>query len=377
MKEGWKVVKLGDCCNIDYGTRVVRSRDGGSKYPVYGGGGATFMMDSYNREDCMIISRFAMSEQCTRFVHGKFFLNDSGLSLSTKVRDLSQVFLNWQVLFLNDTIYKLGRGAAQKNLDTKAFANLEISYPSKIEEQQRIVGILDAAFEKIDVLKAYAEKNLENAKALFQQSLAKELEPKEGWEEKKLGDVADFIRGPFGGSLTKNMFKEKGYAIYEQQHAIHHHTNIRYFIDDSKFEEMKRFSVKPGDLIMSCSGTIGEVFIIPSNAPIGIINQALLKLSVYKDLNRHYFKYWLESPIFKNIIMKYSKGAAIANVPSVKIMKDICINLPLYDEQQKIVSTLDDISAKCRRLEKVAQKTIVDCDALKQSILRQAFNGEL
>lgn len=51
MKEGWKVVKLGDVCTINYGTRVVRNRDGGTTYPVYGGGGATFMMDVYNREN--------------------------------------------------------------------------------------------------------------------------------------------------------------------------------------------------------------------------------------------------------------------------------------------------------------------------------------
>ena len=146
---------------------------------------------------------------------------------------------------------------------------------------------------------------------------------KEGWKKVKLGEVADFVRGPFGGSLTKSIFKENGYAVYEQQHAIYHHTNIRYFIDQIKFDEMQRFKVKPGDLIMSCSGTIGEVYIIPSNAPVGVINQALLKLSVTSKLDRNYFKNWLESPIFKDIIFKFSKGAAIPNVPGVKILKEI------------------------------------------------------
>ena len=62
MKEGWTYKKLGEVCNIDFGNSIVRSRDAGSIYPVYGGGGATFKMDTYNREDCMIISRLGMSD---------------------------------------------------------------------------------------------------------------------------------------------------------------------------------------------------------------------------------------------------------------------------------------------------------------------------
>src|SRR3989344_2245888 len=118
MKNNWQIKKLDEVCNIEYGIRVVRKRDGGSKYPVYGGGGETFALDEYNREDRMVIARFAMSEQCTRFIKGKFFLNDSGLTVSPKnTGELSQEFLDLQMFTLNDDIYSLARGAAQKNLD--------------------------------------------------------------------------------------------------------------------------------------------------------------------------------------------------------------------------------------------------------------------
>lgn len=79
--------------------------------------------------------------------------------------------MNWQVFHLNDAIYKLGRGAAQKNLDVKAFAELSLTFPEDKNEQQRIVGILDAAFEKIDALKANAEKMLAECDALKQSIL--------------------------------------------------------------------------------------------------------------------------------------------------------------------------------------------------------------
>lgn len=194
---------------------------------------------------------------------------------------------------------------------------------------------------------------------------------KEGWRMVKLGEVADFVRGPFGGSLTKSIFKENGYAVYEQQHAIYHHTNIRYFIDQIKFDEMQRFKVKPGDLIMSCSGTIGEVYIIPSNAPVGVINQALLKLSVTSKLDRNYFKNWLESSIFKDIIFKFSKGAAIPNVPGVKILKEIEIPLPPLEEQHRLVSILDASFEKIDALKKNAEENLKNTKALFQQVLAQ------
>lgn len=106
------------------------------------------------------------------------------------------------------------------------------------------------------------------------------------WPTVKLGDVCQFVRGPFGGALKKEFFTEDGYAVYEQQHAIYDQfENIRYFVDENKFNEMKRFELREGDLIMSCSGTMGKVAIVPAEIKKGIINQALLKLTPNKVLD--------------------------------------------------------------------------------------------
>ncbi|MFT7003858.1 MAG: type I restriction enzyme S subunit, partial [Sulfurimonas sp.] len=117
-----------------------------------------------------------------------------------------------------------------------------------------------------------------------------------------------FVRGPFCGSLKKSMFKDEGYVVYEQKHAIHDHFNqLRYFIDEDKFNEMKRFEVKSGDIIMSCSGvTLGRVAIIPDNVKTGIINQALLKLTPKEGVFVHFIKHWLRSKIFQDIIFEYA-----------------------------------------------------------------------
>ena len=397
MKEGWRMVKLGEVCESRLGKTLNSLTDVGKPYNYL-----CSVNIQWDKIDLSVLKTtlFTNDEiEKYRIQKGDLLVCEGGEAGRSAIWENEEPILYQNALhrirfkngvmiprfclhylrkIKNDgTIDKdFARGATIKHLVTKSLYSIPIPLPP-LEEQHRIVSILDASFEKIDALKKNAEENLKNAKALFQQVLAQELKPKEGWVEKKLGEIADFVRGPFGGSLTKSIFKESGYAVYEQQHAIHHHVNIRYFIDENKFDEMKRFEVKPGDLIMSCSGTIGEVYIIPLDAPVGVINQALLKLSVSSQLDRCYFKSWLESPIFKEIILKYSKGAAIPNVPGVKILKDINIVLPPLEEQHRIVRTLDTLSEKCRRLEQVAQQTIRECDALKQSILRQAFSGEL
>ena len=145
----WKNGTIEELCEIEYGTRVVAKREQGTIYPVYGGGGETFRIDRKNRTSRVIISRFGMSEKCTRYIEGDFFLNDSGLTISPKNTDLTQSFLDKVVLSLNKTIYSLGKGMAQKNLDMDAFKQLNISYPSNVE-QKLIVEKLENIFVSID-----------------------------------------------------------------------------------------------------------------------------------------------------------------------------------------------------------------------------------
>ena len=269
-------------------------------------------------------------------------------------------------------IWSIAKGAAAQTVSQKNLA--EMIVPSApLSEQQRIVSRLDAAFAHIDELKANAEKQLNEARTLFQKALEEAMKPKEGWEENAFKKLCSFIRGPFGGSLKKECFKESGYAVYEQQNAIYDRFSFRYYIDKEKYDSMSRFAVKAGDLIMSCSGTIGKVAIIPENAQEGIINQALLKLTPTDKINKYYLKYLMESKFFKELIAQNSDGAAIKNIASVAILKEIKLIIPSKAEQQRIVSRLDSLSANVKKLEEIMQKTITECDALKQAMLRQVF----
>jgi len=158
----------------------------------------------------------------------------------------------------------------------------------------------------------------------------------------KLETVCKFKRGPFGGSLKKEIFVNQGYLVYEQYHAINNDFNFgRYFITEEKFKEMKGFEVSPNDLLISCSGTMGKIAIVPPNAVKGIINQALLKLTPDSSkINPIYLKKVLESENIQALYFRDQEGAAIQNVASVKVLKDIEIPLPPINIQERIISEI-------------------------------------
>lgn len=168
----FKEETIEEICNVEYGTRVVRKRDAGTLYPVYGGGGETFFIDSFNREDRVVIARFALSEKCTRRVLGKFALNDSGLTLSPKdTKVLRQDYLDYFILSINDQIYDSARGTAQKNLDVPAFRRMKVVYPDSSDRQRAIVNKLDSVFTEIEAirnkLKAKDERIIQLRKSLL------------------------------------------------------------------------------------------------------------------------------------------------------------------------------------------------------------------
>ena len=177
---------------------------------------------------------------------------------------------------------------------------------------------------------------------MIKQAIEKQTLPK-GWREVMLGEVCHFKRGPFGSSLRKGIFVKEGYAVYEQRHAIHNSfNNVRYFISEMKFQEMKEFEISFGDLIMSCSGTMGKSAIVPRGAKRGIINQALLRITPQSaTLSIFFFNLWMNSNNFRKNLQQVTFGNAIKNVAPVKVLKQIAIIIPPLPEQKAIASLLE------------------------------------
>ena len=185
----------------------------------------------------------------------------------------------------------------------------------------------------------------------------KPFELPHGWEwgfipQIVANDKYAIKRGPFGSSIKKNYFVPSGYKVYEQQHAINDDFSLgEYYIDDEKFNELKAFEVKPNDLIISCSGTVGKVAIAPSWMEPGIINQALLKLTLNENaLTNAYFKILFPAFYMKTETLSELQGTAQKNMVSVDVLRKEPFPLPPLAEQNRIVAKVDELLALCDAL---------------------------
>lgn len=189
-------------------------------------------------------------------------------------------------------------------------------------------------------------------------------------------DKYSIKRGPFGSALKKSFFVEKGIRIFEQYNPINNDPHWkRYFISHEKFQELEAFKATEGDLLISCSGTLGKIVELPKDTEMGIINQALLKIRLnnIKILNS-YFIYYFNSPIMQEKILESTLGLTIKNIASVKILKQIEIPLPPLKKQERIVGILDESFAKIDESIKILEQNLLNLDELMQSALQKAFN---
>ena len=155
------------------------------------------------------------------------------------------------------------------------------------------------------------------------------------WEQVTLNDVcSSIVRGPFGSALKKEFFVEPNkatYKVYEQKHAIQKSATIgSYYITEKKFQELKRFECMPGDILMSCSGTMGELYQLPNGCEKGIINQALCKFTLNKKILPICFLVYMKQTV-GNL---ETKGSGIKNIAAVSYVKQMPINLPPMEIQK-------------------------------------------
>ena len=186
----------------------------------------------------------------------------------------------------------------------------------------------------------------------------------DNFHSKKLGEIARLKRGPFGSSIKKEIFVEKSpdsYQVYEQYNAINNNPEwARYFISEKDFQRLNSFSVQENDILMSCSGTIGKLTVIPRKFHEGVINQALLRIRLNIDVNLKYFiiifLYIIEKLIEGN---EFAYGSAIRNVVSVKELKEIKIPLPPLSIQNHIVQIMDN-AYKIKKQKETEEQQLLD-----------------
>jgi len=231
-----------------------------------------------------------------------------------------------------------------------------------LSEQRRIVDYLDSAFAQIDALKANAEKQLSDAKVLFQKALEKAMKPKEGWEEKKLGEICRVINGR---AYSKTEMLKKG--KYRLLRVGNFFTNDSWYYSDLELDDDKYCD--NGDLLYAWSASFGPKI---WNGEKVIYHYHIWKMICSQEVDKFFMYYWLDSDVLKKQTMTNLHGTTMVHVTK-SIIENAHVYYPPLSKQQQIVSLLDQLSERVTILEDIQVKTIKECDAFKQALLREVF----
>ena len=290
-----------------------------------------------------------------------------------------QVYLPYIKLILTSPIVieqfeRKKQGVAQLNLSLKDINEISIPLPGKDKQIElaelfdKVVGVISKRNKELSALDDLTKARfVEMFGSIYDGKFAMKTLPEIVCEEKN-----SIKRGPFGGALKKGDFVEEGYLVYEQRHAIHNDFEYaKYYISQEKYEDMIGFKVEPEDLIISCSGvTLGRIAEVPVGAKEGIINQALLKLSLNQAIMMNtFFIQQFRGEEIQEILFGFSRGSGIPNMPSmseVKSVKFICPPLELQRQYCDFVKQVDKSKVK-------VQKALDETQKLFDSLMQQYF----
>ena len=253
-------------------------------------------------------------------------------------------------------------------ISPKDIAKIKIPIPS-LEEQRRIVSYLDSSFKLIDEIKNKALKSLTEAKALFQSALAEAMEPKEGWEEKTLGELCSIIGG--GTPSKKNSSYYNGdipWATVSDMNCDYLQNTICKISDDGVKNSSTQI-ISKNEVIIATRVGLGKVCILCQDTAINQDLKGIIPKSDNKLIRKFIF-WWFRSK--SNYIVSNGVGATVKGV-KLSFVSNLKISLPTISTQKQIVSHLDSLSSKVRAIEEKYQKMVEECDALKQAMLRDVF----
>ena len=343
------------------------------QYPYYGANGIVDFIDEYIFDEELLCiaedgGNWGYKQNCSYIVNGKYWVNNHVHVLKPK-KNIEIKYLMYYLNYTDLTSYITG--TTRGKLTRTALDKIQINLP-ELEIQREIVIILD----KINNLMEKNKKRIiyleELVKSRFiEMFLENKKYPIMTLEELTGNKKENLVRGPFGGSLKKDDFIETGYLVYEQKHAIHNDFNYKkYYISKEKYQKMIRFKVESGDLIVSCSGTLGKIAEIPKEYKEGIINQALLKIKLDKNIiNNKFFMVLFRMKYNEKELQRVSLGSGISNFPSMKEVRNFDFIVPPLSLQNEFASFV----TKTNKLKFEAEKSLKEMENLYESLMQKFF----
>ena len=395
MKAKWQTLKLGDVCDFEGGSqppksefiyepkpnyvRFLQIRDFGSDKNI------TYIPEAKKNRKCVeddiLIGRYGASV-------GKILTNKSGaynVALMKTIPDSTLLTRSWFFNYLisdefQNELLNVAERSAQAGFSKDDIYNFPILVPS-ISEQQRIVAMLDQAFEGIAKARANAQQNLQNARALFESHLQSVFNQRgEGWVEKTLSAVCE-IKPP--KSEAKKLLKNSDLVSFAPMEDLG--INQKYL----KPKKQRTLEDVAGSYTYFAEGDVLLAKITPcfENGKLGIaknlINGIGFGSSEYivfrpnKELSNEFLYYFLSRKRFIEEGAVRMSGAVGHKRVSKEFIEEYKVAFPSLDTQNMMVKKIDNLSKETQRLETLYQRKINLLDELKKSLLQQAFAGEL
>ena len=384
MKEGWSYKKLGEVCEVISG----QSPEGkfynteGQGTPFYQGKKefsskyignpttwTTVETKIAEKDDLLMSVRAPVGD--INFATQRLCIGRGLAAIRTK-EDIDKEYL-FYFLVAQKSCIKGKEGVGFASINRKEIMDIDVQYPKDFSEQRSIVTRLDAAFSHIDALKANAEKQLNEARKLFQAELTECMKPKEGWEEKTLKEVGITQTGTTPPKSDTSNYGEYISFIrpaelnFDGMGGINYESEIKL---SEKGVERSRL-IKANSILMCCIGSVGKMGFSTKEVTC---NQQINTITPKSNYSPKFVYYAMLDKKFLDDIIKEAKSAQ-ATLPIISKGKweRHKIHVPSLVEQHAIVSHLNSLSSTIRKLEELQQKTLAECDALKQAMLKEIF----
>ena len=406
MKVGWQTKTLGELAEVFADGDWVESKDQsteGVRLIQTGNVGEGFFKDRGDKARYISEATFKRL-RCTEIFEGDCLISrlpdpvgrccllpDTGERMITAVdctivrfdsKQIIPVFFNYysQSTDYLDAVDAETSGTTRNRVSRANLGKIAVPVPP-LPEQQRIVGILDAAFEGIATAKANAEQNLQNARALFESHLQSVFTQRgEGWIEKPLGELCERITKGSSPKWQGISYVDTPGILFVTSENV---GEYQLLMDSPKYVEEKFNSkdkksiLKNGDVLTNIVGaSIGRTAVFNLD-DVANINQAVCLIRCEPSLlNNYYLAYLLNSPVFKQVLHSNEVNSARANL-SLGFFSQLTVPLPSLAEQRAVVAKLDVFREETQRLESLYQRKLAALDELKKSLLHQAFSGAL
>ena len=366
-------------------TKRIQGKKENELYPYYGATGQVGLIDEFLTDGEYVL----VGEDGAPFlepfknksyiIRGKAWVNNHAHILSGKKDVLSNQYLNY---FLNSFDYRdYVNGTTRLKLTQGNLTQIPIPLPP-LPTQHAIVTRIETLFAELDKAVQHLRTAQQQLKT-YRQAVLNHSFSNETWKNVSITDIIEKEKnslkaGPFGSSLKKEYYVEDGYKVYGQEQVISGDPFIgNYYIDEDKYKELESCKIKSGDVLISLVGTVGKILILPENIKPGIINPRLIKITLNRQMyDSKFFKYYFESSQVKSFYKINASGTTM-DVLNIGIIKQIPFPLPPLAEQQRIVKEIESRLSQATASETYIENALQQAEALRQSILKKAFCGEL